>query len=129
MTAQEEEPKMKKKLAAVAALTSLVGGLAASPSYASTAEPSGFETGAVVQLVDLDNPSESTPEAFATAPSCVVAYKELGAVQVENNCGMDLRVKVIIAFGPDSACKNVVAGTRTNIHFAGALKIDRVELC
>lgn len=62
------------------------------------------------------------------APACVNAVVELGFVQVYNNCGFDVRVKVIMANAPDSACSLVVDGTRHNIS-PRLGRIDRVELC
>ncbi|MEJ5998842.1 hypothetical protein [Corynebacterium sp. H130] len=62
------------------------------------------------------------------APDCIRAQSEWGFVQVYNDCPFDLRVKVIFAFGPDSACKLVVAGTRTNIS-PHTGRIDGIETC
>ena len=69
-----------------------------------------------------------TTYANDLAPACVNAVQEWGFVQVYNNCGFDIRVKVVLAFARDSACHVVVDGTRHNI--APALgRIDRVEMC
>ncbi|WP_146183436.1 hypothetical protein [Corynebacterium liangguodongii] len=70
----------------------------------------------------------TTTYAGDLAPSCINAVWEKGFVQVYNNCGFDLRIKVVMAFAPDSACHLVVDGTRHNISFAWG-RIDRVELC
>ena len=69
-----------------------------------------------------------TTYANDLAPACVNAVREWGFVQVYNNCGFDIRVKVVLAFGPDSACNVVVNGTRHNIAPAYG-RIDRVEMC
>ena len=69
-----------------------------------------------------------TTYANDLAPACVNAVREWGFVQVYNNCGFDIRVKVVLAFGPDSACHVVVNGTRHNIAPAYG-RIDRVEMC
>ena len=63
-------------------------------------------------------------QANTPAPACVNAVVEWGFVQVYNNCGFDVRVKVVLAFGPDSACHLVVDGTRHNISPAFG-RIDR----
>ena len=64
------------------------------------------------------------------APECinVITEKQKGFIQVQNDCPFNARVKVILTFGPDSSCKLVVAGTRTNIspHLG---RVDGVELC
>lgn len=67
--------------------------------------------------------SSNTP-----APACVNAVVEWGFVQVYNNCGFDVRVKVVMALGLDSPCSLVVNGTRHNISPAAG-RIDRVEMC
>ncbi|GAA1471082.1 hypothetical protein P4N68_07990 [Corynebacterium felinum] len=68
-----------------------------------------------------------------TAPYCVRAVREWGAIQVYNDCPSWVRVKVIVtspvgAF--DSQCKSVEPGTRTNIRWILAHeRIDRVVNC
>ncbi|WP_459589018.1 hypothetical protein [Corynebacterium camporealensis] len=69
-----------------------------------------------------------SPGRSTTAPACVNAVAEWGFVQVYNNCGFDVRVKVVMAFAPDSSCNLVIDGTRHNITPALG-RIDRVELC
>lgn len=63
-----------------------------------------------------------------TAPSCITANREKGFVQVYNNCATPLYVKVALNFAPDSDCKTVQPGTRTNISPARGF-IDGVILC
>lgn len=87
-----------------------------------------------ISAVDQDAPEVIQPSAQQStnanpAPYCVVAYKEKGAIQVENNCGYDLRIKVIVAFSPDTGCKTVIDGTRTNIGFRPIASIDGVVVC
>ncbi|QPK79276.1 hypothetical protein G7Y31_00655 [Corynebacterium lizhenjunii] len=62
------------------------------------------------------------------APDCISAVPEKGFVQVYNHCDWDIRVKVIFAFAADSACKLVIAGTRTNIALHKG-RIDGVVTC
>lgn len=54
-----------------------------------------------------------------------------GFIQVYNNCGGSdpQRVKVKIAFGPDTSCKSVRPGTRTNIGPLVSGRIDGIVLC
>ncbi|MBK4158270.1 hypothetical protein [Corynebacterium macginleyi] len=65
------------------------------------------------------------------APMCVSTHKGFYSIQVENNCGHDLRVKVIMAFDRDSECNFVKAGEKKGVKlrynpFGG---VDRVILC
>lgn len=73
-------------------------------------------------------PATRATRQATPAPPCVNAVGEKGFIQVYNNCGFDVRVKVVMAFGPDSACHVVMDGTRHNIA-PGVGRIDRVELC
>lgn len=66
------------------------------------------------------------------APNCIEAKVEKGGfIQVYNNCGGSdpQRVKVKIAFGPDTSCKSVQPGTRTNIGPLVSGRIDGIVLC
>lgn len=87
---------------------------------------------AVDELGEIESiesqPSTSQLSETEWAPDCVRAVSEKGFVQVYNNCEWDLRVKVKMAFSPDSACKLVLAGTRANIapHTG---RIDGIEKC
>lgn len=71
-----------------------------------------------------------SPFAAVPAPNCIVARAEKGFIQVYNNCGGDApqRVKVVLAFGPDTQCKSIQPGTRSNIGPALS-RIDGVYLC
>lgn len=89
-----------------------------------------FPVGEMAEVsIEQNRPPGSRTTRNAEAPPCVVATKEKGFVQVQNNCNTDVRVKVILAFSTDTGCKTVVAGTRTNIGFAGTKRIDSVVLC
>ncbi|MGV0345996.1 MULTISPECIES: hypothetical protein [Corynebacterium] len=109
------------------------------PTPATAAEPVGeeFHTNQVVitvqengeiSSVESPNPNAQLRSTGERAPDCINAIPEKGFVQVYNHCDWDIRVKVIFAFAPDSACKLVVAGTRTNIspHIG---RIDGVVTC
>ncbi len=68
--------------------------------------------------------------AAVPAPNCIVAKAEKGFIQVYNNCGGTdpQRVKVVLAFGPDTECKSIEPGTRSNIGLKVG-RIDGVYLC
>ncbi|GAB3947953.1 hypothetical protein FHE74_10355 [Corynebacterium tapiri] len=93
-----------------------------------------FQKGDVVKVEMLPNgPSEKIQVRSAdltTAPNCIVAKAEKGFVQVYNNCGGNepQRIKVTLAFGPDSVCKSIEPGTRSNVGPALG-RIDGVYLC
>ena len=67
-------------------------------------------------------------QAVPPSPACIRTEIEKGFVQVYNNCGFDVRVKVTMAFAPDSSCSLVIDGTRHNISPAFG-RIDRVDFC
>ena len=52
-----------------------------------------------------------------TAPNCIVAKSEKGFIQVYNNCGgtEPQRIKVTLAFAPDTTCTSIEPGTRANV--------------
>lgn len=81
--------------------------------------------------VELISPSEqaTTRAVGDQAPQCVYAYREKGAIQVQNDCPDGWRVKVVLRFTPDTGCKWVEPGTRTNIGINPIAPIDRIELC
>lgn len=78
--------------------------------------------------ISVEREGVSFRSAGTLAPACVNAVAEKGFVQVYNNCGFDVRVKVAFAYVPDTSCHLVVDGTRHNISTARG-RIDRVELC
>ena len=79
---------------------------------------------------DKDLSKDGIKLTRAVAPDCVYAQKEWGFIQVYNNCGGNepIRVTVTMAFMPDSECKPVWPGTRTNISPAWG-RITGVVLC
>lgn len=81
-----------------------------------------------ISSIESPRPNVQLRSVGERAPDCINATPEKGFVQVYNNCDWDIRVKVIFAFAPDSSCKLVVAGTRTNIspHIG---RIDGVATC
>ncbi|MDK8845319.1 hypothetical protein QP888_02085 [Corynebacterium sp. MSK297] len=86
--------------------------------------------GTEVHISELDEFDFMMEERISTPPACIEAKKEAGGfIQVYNNCGIDLRVKVILAFAPDSRCAVVVDNSRHNIAWAPTGRVDRIELC
>ena len=79
---------------------------------------------------DKDLSKDGIKLTRAVDPDCVYAQKEWGFIQVYNNCGGNepIRVTVTMAFMPDSECKPVWPGTRTNISPAWG-RITGVVLC
>ena len=65
------------------------------------------------------------------APMCVSVHKGFYSIQVENNCGHDLRIKVIMAFDRDTECNPVKAGEKKGVklRYNPLGGIDRVILC
>lgn len=100
-------------------------------------ESTQFAKGETAEVI-MDNKGKTTTlgtlsqqsSLKQTAPNCVVARAERGFVQVYNNCGgtNPIRVKVVLALGPDTRCMSVQPGTRANIGPAVG-RIDRVILC
>lgn len=81
-----------------------------------------------ITSVKSSSPNVQLRSTGERAPDCINATPEKGFVQVYNHCDWDIRVKVIFAFSPDSVCKLVVAGTRTNIS-PDIGRIDGVVTC
>lgn len=81
-----------------------------------------------ISAVESPSPNVQLRSAGERAPDCINAIPKKGFIQVYNHCDWDIRVKVIFAFGPDSVCKLVVAGTRTNIS-PHTGRIDGVVTC
>lgn len=94
-----------------------------------------FAKGEVAEVLFAESEGRSTEATLTTlaavpAPNCIVARAEKGFVQVYNNCGGSdpQRVKVVLAFGPDTQCKSIQPGTRSNVGPAAG-RIDGVFLC
>jgi hypothetical protein len=85
--------------------------------------------GVVIGEGPTDDPPEGAPQTIALAPSCV-QVERVGEhrVNLYNRCGYNVRVKVIIAWGPDSSCIPINAGGQTWVKwtFGG---FDRLDNC
>ena len=99
-------------------------------------ESAVFRRGDTVKIEQVieGSPSRSRSARSAnlhTAPNCIVAKSEKGFIQVYNNCGgtEPQRIKVTLAFAPDTECKSSAPGTRSNVGFAGTARISGVYLC
>lgn len=102
------------------------------PVYLVAGEIHDLGNGVFIQAIADSETSGTTGPLAANnepAPQCIYAYKSWGAIQVQNDCPVGMRVKVIIAFGGDSGCKWVAPNSRTNIMFGPGARIDGVVLC
>ncbi|PFG28041.1 Uncharacterised protein [Corynebacterium renale] len=93
-----------------------------------------FQKGDIASIELIQDKQESHKQLrttrSATAPNCIVVQVEKMFIQVYNNCGgtEPQRIKVALAFAPDTECKSVQPGTRTNVGPALG-RIDGVYLC
>lgn len=95
-----------------------------------TVEPElGVEVSENAQLSNAEYASGLGLFRYASAPQCIYAYKEWGAIQVQNDCPLGWRVKVILRRASDSTCKYIAPNTRSNIGFNPYAKIDGIEVC
>lgn len=62
---------------------------------------------AVTSMLMVSGPASAAPAA--PPPSCVVASVNNERVSVTNTCSIEQRVKVLVAFGPDSACTSLAS--------------------
>ncbi len=71
----------------------------------------------------------TVPPSFAAlAPSCVkIINQSSKSIKVDNRCGTQKRVKVVLAFAPDKACTAINPGERTLSWTVG--RFDRLESC
>jgi hypothetical protein len=69
----------------------------------------------------------------APPPRCVTATEDTGlltdTVHVWNGCAFNVRVKVLVAFGPDSACTNVMSSTGFTHSYPSIGRFDGLEAC
>lgn len=78
-------------------------------------------------------PTGAVSEQLAPPPRCVTAIEDTGVFTdtliVDNNCNFNVRVKVFVAFGPDSACTNVLAGESFEHSYASVGRFDGLQSC
>lgn len=86
----------------------------------------------------VDEEAQATIAAADPAPQCVDAFSHEHTfskdVHLHNQCNSRIRVKVIVAFGPDSDCKNLAkGGTATHSWWVGwpyfASRFDALVKC
>ncbi|WP_143261344.1 hypothetical protein [Allokutzneria sp. NRRL B-24872] len=68
--------------------------------------------------------------AATSAPSCVTWKNNQWKMRIEvtNRCKTTRKVKIVVAFGPDSACWTYKPGQRHDLYGPSG-RVDRLELC
>lgn len=89
---------------------------------------------AATPQVDRDPTSEPAPRGVTNpAPRCITAYVNSGrfvdSVVGSNDCGRTERVKVIVAFGPDSNCKVLFPGADYRHRWPSVGRFDGLQSC
>jgi hypothetical protein len=92
--------------------------------------------GAAALVASTVSPAPASAEEVGTqalAPPCVTVSLRTGFLveyeDVRNLCGRVYRVKVIVAWGPDSACHTLYDGQGFTHTHGVAGRFDRLELC
>ena len=68
------------------------------------------------------------PSFAALAPSCIkITSQSSTSIRVNNTCGIQQKVKVVLAFAPDKACTAINPGQNTLSWKFG--RFDRLESC
>jgi hypothetical protein len=74
-----------------------------------------------------------TPIRLANAPGCVRAdLDDAGGedvLVVTNNCGYQVRIKVVLAYGPDFACRTYARGDRWTFKWNYPRRFDKLVTC
>ena len=79
---------------------------------------------ASVTLVGIVPPTFAAP----LAPSCIrITSQSSRSIRVNNTCGTQKRVKVVLAFAPDKACTAINPGQNTLSWIVG--RFDKLESC
>ena len=117
-------------VALIAGAALLGGGIMAGP-----AEP-GVPTLAELTLEPAEDSlplAGPVPIRLANAPGCVHAdLDDAGGedvLVVTNNCGYQLRLKVVLAYGPDLACRTYAPGDRWTFKWVYPRRFDKLVTC
>ncbi|MDA0565884.1 hypothetical protein LG943_16415 [Streptomonospora sp. S1-112] len=80
--------------------------------------------------------AETTPQSApraASVPGCVVtSLDDSGTTDyltVYNDCGYDVRVKVVLAHATDLSCQTIFSGTHRNYQWVWPGRFDRLDAC
>ena len=96
------------------------------PAYAQAVAPTNPD-GAPPQSLEQRAVS---PEQQVIPPRCVEGHESHGdTVTVSNKCNTAQRVKVLVAFGPDSACTNVAAYRSFKYSYPSFGRFDGLQRC
>lgn len=96
------------------------------PAYAQAVAPANPDSAPAQSLEQRAIP----PEQQALPPSCVSGHESHGdTVTVRNNCTTAQRVKVLVAFGPDSACTNIAARSSFKHSYPSFGRFDGLQRC
>ena len=73
------------------------------------------------------------PSLAAPAPSCVTTRLDdkgyTDYLWVTNHCRYNVRVKVVLAFATDRACRTIAPGATANYSWGYPGRFDRLESC
>lgn len=90
----------------------------------------GTESDADEQVTALEDP---VPAPLAAPPSCVwTRLDDDGAtdyLEVHNDCGYTVRIKVVLAFATDRACQSIPSGTYHWWTWGYPGRFDKLETC
>ena len=105
----------------------LGGGIMAGP-----AEP-GVPALSELSLEPAEELAPPAPIPLANAPGCVRAdLDDAGGedvLAVTNNCGYQVRLKVVLAYGPDLACRTYAPGDRWTFKWVYPRRFDKLVTC
>lgn len=101
------------------------------PSVTRRMLSSALLTAGLVASPALSVPAHATAAtALRSAPACVKWKNNQWKMRIEvrNTCRRRYRVKIIIAFGPDSSCWTYKPGQRRD-YYGWSGRVDQLRLC
>lgn len=114
-------------MALTAGAALLGGGIVAGP-----AEP-GVPALSELSLRPAEELVPAAPIQLANAPGCVRADLDDSGGEdvlvVTNNCGYQVRLKVVLAYGPDLSCRTYSPGDRWTFKWLYPRRFDKLVTC
>jgi hypothetical protein len=114
-------------LALMAGAALLGGGIMAGPAEPGVPALSELTLGPAEEVVS------AAPIQLANAPGCVRAdLDDTGGedvLVVTNDCGYQVRLKVVLAYGPDLACRTYAPGDRWTFTWVYPRRFDKLVTC
>jgi hypothetical protein len=114
-------------LALMAGAALLGGGIMAGPAEPGVPALSELTLGPAEEVVS------AAPIQLANAPGCVRAdLDDTGGedvLVVTNECGYQVRLKVVLAYGPDLACRTYAPGDRWTFKWVYPRRFDKLVTC